>query len=214
MSGLHVVHRCVTGSDPRWEGYLVGHEAVVTARSLPHVRRDLERILVDRLAEWPSEGLTEHAEHDLGGGMWVRECLDEHALRRAHTTRVLLDALADPRLREQLVALPETLAGGVVVISTVGGDTLDWIRDQHDGYGTLVVANALTNHRLWWNALTPPGDGSTTAAPGTVSLTDLELNTAEGSIDEWIAASECGRHILADTLPAEPAAGRESGGQH
>ncbi|SFD72607.1 hypothetical protein SAMN04487819_102334 [Actinopolyspora alba] len=207
MSGLHVVHRCVTGPEPRWEGYLVGREAVVTARSLPHVRRDLEKILVDRLAEWPSEGLVEHTEHDLGDGVWVRESLDEHTLRRAHTTRVVLDALADSRLREQLTALPETLAGGVVVLSTVGGDTLDWIRDQHDGYGTLVVANALTNHRLWWNALTPPGGESTTASPGAVSLTDLELSTAEGSIDEWIAASECGRAIVADTLPTEPTTG-------
>ena len=86
-----------------------------------------------------------------------------------------------------------------MVLACVPGDTLAWVRDQHDGHGTLIVATAVTNHRLWWNALTPAGQEHAAEAPVAGSLSELGLTAPETTVDDWMAASECGQ--LA-TLPA------------
>lgn len=203
VSTLHVVYRC--SMDPAgWHGYVPGHDVHAEADSLAVARREIERCLFDRLTSWPEHGISEHLEYALGEGLWMREALDDRVAMRGHTSRVVLEALADHRLHRQWSALPDTTAGGVIVLATLGGDTFDWVRDQHDGLGALVIATALANHRLWWNTLTPAVSEHATDLPDGGSLTDLELATTEPSIeatiDTWLAAVPCGRNITADTV--------------
>lgn len=68
-------------------------------------------------------------------------------------------------------ALPYTAA--------VGGETFDWVRDQHDCHGAPVVTTALANHRPWWNALTSADSGHATGLPDGGNLTNLEISTTE-----------------------------------
>jgi hypothetical protein len=170
----------------------------VAAGALPQARAELEQRLLTELRQWPPQGVREHTEHSLGEGMWVREALDERIGDRAHTTRVILEALDDQRLRATLAPLPETQAGGLVVLACVPGDTLSWVRDQHDGRGTLIAAAAVSNHRLWWNALTPARRDNSAELPVIGSLTDLGLADPQAGIDDWMAASPCGGLV---TLP-------------
>lgn len=60
------------------------------------------------------------------------------------------------------------------------------------------MATAVTNHRLWWNALTPPGQEHATELPVTGTLAELSLANPQVTIDDWMAASTCGRLV---TLP-------------
>lgn len=211
---VHVVHRCALEGPCRWQGYVIGYEASAEARALPEVRYELEQRLVAQLARWPRHGLIEHTEHALGEGLWVREAMDERVPERAHTTRVVLETLGDQRLRARLAALPGTEATGGIVLACASGDTLGWIVDQHDGRGTLIVATAVTNHRLWWNALAPAGqadvaDLPVADLPVAGSLTGLGLATREATIDDWMAATDCGRLVtLAPVQQPPPPNGR------
>lgn len=199
MEAVHVVYRCVLDeATSRWAGYIADGKATVAAGALPQARAELEQRLLTELRQWPPQGVREHTEHSLGEGMWVREALDERIGDRAHTTRVILEALDDQRLRATLAPLPETQAGGLVVLACVPGDTLSWVRDQHDGRGTLIAAAAVSNHRLWWNALTPARRDNTAELPVIGSLTDLGLADPQAGIDDWMAASPCGGLV---TLP-------------
>ena len=181
------------------DAYVPGRDLQVEAGSLPLARQEVERRLLEEPTVWPDGGITEHLEHALAEGLWIREVLDDRIAERGQTSRVALEALADHRLQEELVALPPTTAGGVVVLAAVGGEPLDWVRDQHDGQGALVVATALANHRLWWNALTPDAGMDDTGLPGAGTLAELAGNTteppAEATIDDWLTAVPAGRVV-------------------
>jgi hypothetical protein len=198
---LHAVYRCALDNACPWRGYVVGSDTTIEACALPQARAELEQRLLAELTSWPRQGLSEHTEHALGKGLWVREAMDDRVLDRAYTTRVVLEALDDQRLRTRLAHLPETRAGGLVVLACVPGDTLAWIRDQHDGHGTLIVATAVTNHRLWWNALTPAGQEHTTDLPLAGNLADFDLTDPQALIDDWMAATACGRLLTLTPTP-------------
>ena len=198
----HVVYRCVTGSQCRWRGYVAGEDIAAEAGALPQARYELEQRLLARLESWPPGGVAEHLEHDLGGGLWLREALDERVPERANTARVILEAFDDERLRRRLATLPETAEGGIVVLACVPGNGLGWLGEQHDRSGTLVAATALTNHRLWWNALAPAGCAPAAGLPVAGSLGGLGLLDPESTVDDWVAAAGCG-HLVTLTAPAD-----------
>ena len=206
---LHVVYRCVLDGPCRWRGYVIGHEATVEARALPEARYELEQRLLAQLTRWPRHGLIEHTEHALGEGLWIREAMDERILDRAHATRVVLETLDDQRLRARLATLPGTETADGVVLACAPGDTLGWILDQHDGHNTLIVAAAVTNHRLWWNALAPASQADVADLPVAGSLPSLGLTTPEATLDEWMAATDCGWLVtLSPTEQPPPPNGR------
>ncbi|MGI8305750.1 hypothetical protein [Saccharopolyspora hattusasensis] len=169
-------------------------------------------------------GWVEHTEHAVGDGLWVREALDERVLEREHTAQVLMEVLTDQRLRARLATLPACRVGGVPVVVCVPGDTLDWVLDQHDRHGALIVAAAVTNHHVWWNALAPADCAAETDLCGLGSLADIGLTDLETTVDDWMVATDCGglvllapRHTTAATHPhrgeADPYAGRRAGAQ-
>ncbi|GAA3363027.1 hypothetical protein [Saccharopolyspora gregorii] len=206
---LHVIYRwCAAeaGDWEQWRGYAIADDAAVEADTLSGARERMSELLRRRVEPWPWEAVVEHVERPLGPGLWIREALDEHSDERDHASRVVLEAFGDRRARDQLAALPETSPGGVVVVAGVPGDTLAWCLDQHDERGALVVAAAVSNHRLWWNALVPAVRSAATGLPVASELSDPSLGGA-ATLDDWIAASECGRLV---TLPA---AGTASGGR-
>lgn len=206
MEAVHAVYRCALDDASRWTGYVAGGEMAVAASAVPQARAELEARMLTELRRWPPRGVAEHAEHALGEGLWVREAMEQRIRERVHTVRVILEALDDQRLRARLAPLPETRAGGLVVLACVPGDTLAWVRDQHDGRGTLIVATAVTS--LWWNALTPAGQDDTAELPVTGSLADLGLAEAQATVDDWMAASPCGGLV---TLPAPEKAATNPG---
>ncbi|QUH02901.1 hypothetical protein HUO13_20650 [Saccharopolyspora erythraea] len=196
MAARHVVYRCELDRRPRWSGYAPGCEDLsVRADTLGRAQQLMASAI-------PCSHRCEHTEHSTWEGLWVREALDDRALEREHTTRVLLEALADARLRARLAALPACPAGGVPVVVGVPGDSVDWIVSQHGGCGALVVAAALTNHRLWWNALLPADRAAGTGLRVRGDLAGLGLDTAEATLDDWMAASDCGNATLLLEQPA------------
>ncbi len=203
MAALHVVYRCEP--DGSWRGWVVADDATVEADSLPAARYRLWEQVTHRVEAWPFDAVVEHAEHRLGGGLWVREALDARAPQRARTARVLYETLGDHRVRAELAGLPPAAAGGVVVVACVPGDALRWVAEQHDGAGALVVAAAVSNHRVWWNALVEPTVAEAQGLAPALSLTDLGLLEREAAIDEWMAHSVCGQLATLAQLPTDRA---------
>lgn len=188
----HAAYRCTLEAPTRWRGRVIGDELVADGAGLPQARRALRERLLARSGGWEPGGLVEHVEHDLGDGLWLREALDDRSLDRDHTSGVVLEALGDHRLRAELAGLPEDSAGGVVVVSCAPGDRVDWLVQQHDGREALVVCAAVTNHRLWWNALATAESGAVPTAGG---LAELDLAEPGATVDEWMAAVDCGRLV-------------------
>lgn len=201
MSTLHRVYRCAMTPTCRWRGYVVADDADIEAASLPEARLALTEVLAHRIESWPWNEVTEHTEHALAPGLWVREALDTHAAERAHITRVLAETLSPQSARAALTALS---TGGdsedLVVVAAVSGDRLDWLLNQHHGTGALVVATALSNHSAWFNAL----DAGPGLAPGTTTLADLGLSPAD-TLDDWLTASPTGARLALPTAPATTA---------
>ncbi|SDY01589.1 hypothetical protein SAMN05216215_1018144 [Saccharopolyspora shandongensis] len=210
MAARHVVYRCELDHEVRWRGYATGDDGIpvdVRADSLGQAQQLMAATAVGNghRSEW-----VEHTEHAAGDGLWVREALDDRVLEREHATRVLMETLGDQRLRARLATLPACRVGGVPVVVGVPGDTLDWVLGQHDRRGTLIVAAAVTNHRLWWNALVPADRAADTDLCVAGSLADLDLTDPEATLDDWMATTACGGLVL--LAPRHTAAGTPPGG--
>ncbi|MGW1676203.1 hypothetical protein [Saccharopolyspora sp. NPDC002376] len=202
MAVLHAVYRSDWEPRCRWRGWLPSQGIALGADTLGQAQR-LMSAAVARNGQ--REQWVEHTEHPAGDGLWVRQALDERVLEREHATRVLMEALDDRRLRARLACLPDCLLGGVVVCVCVPGDALGWILGQYDGEGALVVAAAVTNHQVWWNALVSATDTGRVDIPVAGSLADLDLADPDITVDEWMSATECGR-VVTLTPRHEPAA--------
>ncbi|MEU6262441.1 hypothetical protein [Saccharopolyspora shandongensis] len=192
MAVLHAVYRSDWEHGCRWRGWLPAQGIALGADTLGHAQR-LMSAAVARNGQ--REQWVEHTEHPVGDGLWVRQALDERVLEREHATRVLMEALDDQRLRARLATLPDCLLGGVVVCVCVPGDTLEWILGQHDGQGALVVAAAVTNHQVWWNALTGATHTGHLDLPVAGSLAELDLTDPDTTVDDWITTTDCGRVV-------------------
>lgn len=210
MTGRHVVYRCELEHPLRWRGYAPGAQATdaipvhVRAASLGAAQRLMSATL---LGDGDRSGRVQHTEHPTGDGLWVREALDERVLEREHTTRVLMQALDDRRLRARLATLPACRTGGVPVVATAPGDTMDWILGQHDRCGALIVATAVTNHQLWWNVLVPADRAAETDLAVAGGLGELDLTDPHATVDDWMAATDCGYLVLLAARHADASAG-------
>lgn len=196
MAARHVVYRCELDHPLRWRGYTTcGGEIPVHVRA-PSLGQAQLLMAATTVGDGRRSERVEHTEHAAGDGLWVREALDERVLEREHTTRVLMEALTDQRLRARLATLPACRVGGMPVIVCVPGDTLEWILDQHDRHGALIAAAAVTNHHVWWNALVPTDRAAETDLCVVGGLADIGLTDPEATIDDWMAATDCGGLVL------------------
>ncbi|MER7077251.1 hypothetical protein SAMN02982929_00942 [Saccharopolyspora kobensis] len=215
MAARHVIYRSELDQPLRWRGYAASTDGIpvhVRADSLGQAQQLMAATVAGngQRSEW-----VEHTEHAAGDGLWVREAFDDRVLERDHATRVLMEALGDQRLRARLATLPACRIGGVPVVVGAPGDTVDWIQGQHDGHGALIVAAAVTNHWLWWNALVPADRAAETDLPVAGSLTDLELTDPEATLDDWMAAIDSARLVLLDPSTHHPVPRpRSPEGQH
>ncbi|MEV5541033.1 hypothetical protein AB0L13_29710 [Saccharopolyspora shandongensis] len=199
----HVVYRCELDHQVRWRGYTPcdgGISVHVRAPSLGQAQQLMAAVAVGdgKRSDW-----VEHTEHTAGDGLWVREALDERVLDREHATRVLMEALADQRLRARLATLPACRVGGVPVVVCVPGDAVDWVLGQHDRHGALIVAAAVTNHHAWWNVLLPADRAAETDLSVAGRLDEIGLTDPEATLDDWMAATDCAGLVLLTPRPAQ-----------
>ncbi|WP_190824796.1 hypothetical protein [Saccharopolyspora pogona] len=196
MAARHVVYRCELDHPLRWRGYTTGDGDIPVHARAPSLGQAQQLMTATTVGDGNRSAWVEHTEHDAGGGLWVRAALDERARAREHTTRVLMETLTDQRLRARLATLPACGIGGVPVVVCVPGDAVEWVLGQHDGHGALIVAAAVTNHHLWWNVLVPADRAAETDLGVVGSLAELGLTDPEATLDDWMAATDCGGLVL------------------
>lgn len=196
MAARHVVYRCELEHQVRWRGYATCDGEIpvhVRASSLGQAQ---QLMVATAVGDGRRSGWVEHTEHAAGDGLWVREALDARVLEREHTARVLMEVLADQRLRARLATLPACRIGGVPMVVCVPGDAVEWVLGQHDGHGALVVAAAVTNHQVWWNVLVPADRAAETDLGVIGSLDEIGATGPEATVDDWMAATDCASLVL------------------
>ncbi|MFI0469563.1 hypothetical protein ACH347_36295 [Saccharopolyspora sp. 5N102] len=196
MAARHVVYRCELDHQVRWRGYATSDGEIPVHVRAPSLGQAQQLMAAIAVGDGQRSRRIEHTEHAAGDGLWVREALDERVLEREHATQVLMEVLSDQRLRARLATLPPCLVCGVPVVVCVPGDTLEWVLGQHDRNGALVVAAALTNHHVWWNALVPADRAAETDLCVVGSLADLGLTEPEATVDDWMATTDCAGLVL------------------
>jgi hypothetical protein len=196
MAARHVVYRCELDRQVRWRGYATCDGGIPVHVRAPSLSRAQQLMAATTVGDGRRSGWVEHTEHTAGDGLWVREALDEWVLEREHATQVLMEVLTDQRLRARLATLPACRMGGVPVAVCVPGDALEWVLGQHDGHGALIVAAAVTNHHVWWNALVPADRAAETEMRVAGSLADIGLTDPEATVDDWMAATDCAGLVL------------------